>query len=113
MPLPSPTLLIELLVLGACTGFLAGLLGIGGGMLTLLLAAISSKKKGVCSDYEITLKGPKNNFFIRNSFGRCRGNCSVRSERVSAVMGGYLRHEDEETRRRMQVRRSICLRQIR
>lgn len=37
---------------------------IGGGMLTLLLAAISSKKKGVCSDYEITLKGPKNNFFI-------------------------------------------------
>ena len=37
---------------------------IGGGMLTLLLAAISSRKKGVCSGYEITLKGPKNNFFI-------------------------------------------------
>ena len=37
---------------------------IGGGMLTLLLAAISSKKKGVCSDYVITLKGPTNNFFI-------------------------------------------------
>lgn len=33
-------------------------------MLTLLLAAISSKKKGVCSDYVITLKGPGNNFFI-------------------------------------------------
>lgn len=30
----------------------------------MLLAAISSKKKGVCSDYTITLKGPKSNFFI-------------------------------------------------
>lgn len=44
--------------------FVAVWLCIGGGMLTLLLAAISSKKKGVCDDYVITLKGPKNNFFI-------------------------------------------------
>lgn len=44
--------------------FIAIWLCIGGGMLTLLLAAISSKKKGTCSDYVITLKGPKNNFFI-------------------------------------------------
>lgn len=44
--------------------FIAVWLCIGGGMLTLLLAAISSKKKGACSGYEISLKGPKNNFFI-------------------------------------------------
>ena len=40
----SPTLLLELALLGLCTGFLAGLLGLGGGMLmvpvlTILLAA--------------------------------------------------------------------------
>ena len=40
----SPTLLIELALLGLCTGFLAGLLGLGGGMmmvpfLTILLTA--------------------------------------------------------------------------
>jgi cell division protein FtsQ len=37
---------------------------IGGGMLTLLLAAISNKNKGVCKGYNITLKGVQNNFFI-------------------------------------------------
>lgn len=37
---------------------------IGGGMFTLLLAAISSKKKGICNGYEIVLKGPGNQFFI-------------------------------------------------
>lgn len=30
----------------------------------MLLAAISSKKKGECRDYSIVLKGPRNNFFI-------------------------------------------------
>ena len=44
--------------------FIALWLSIGGGMLTLLLAAISSKKKGVCSDYTITLKGNGTQFFI-------------------------------------------------
>ncbi|HUR66688.1 MAG TPA: hypothetical protein VMZ03_10095 [Chitinophagaceae bacterium] len=44
--------------------FIAVWLCIGGGMLTLLLAAISSKKNGECSDYRIVLKGPRNNFFI-------------------------------------------------
>lgn len=44
--------------------FIAVWLCIGGGMLTLLLAAISNKKKGQCSNYVITLKGPENNFFI-------------------------------------------------
>ncbi len=33
-------------------------------MLTLLLAAISTKRKGQCSDFTITIKGPKNIFFI-------------------------------------------------
>ena len=33
MPLPSPDLVLELLALGAFAGFLAGLLGVGGGML--------------------------------------------------------------------------------
>ena len=37
---------------------------IGAGMLTLLLAAISRKNKGECSDYTITIKGAENNFFI-------------------------------------------------
>lgn len=43
---------------------------IGGGMLTLLLAAISKKNKGKCSQYVITMKGdaitsgPSSNFFI-------------------------------------------------
>ncbi len=44
--------------------FVAVWLCIGGGMFTLLLAAISTKKKGHCSDFTITLKGPKNIFFI-------------------------------------------------
>jgi cell division protein FtsQ len=37
---------------------------IGGGMITLLLAAIGRKKKEICNNYEITIKGAQNNFFI-------------------------------------------------
>lgn len=44
--------------------FIAVWLCIGGGMLTLLLAAISSKKKGICRNYVISLRGPENNFFM-------------------------------------------------
>jgi cell division protein FtsQ len=44
--------------------FVALWLCIGGGMLTLLLAAISKKNKGECRDYSITIKGAANNFFI-------------------------------------------------
>ncbi len=39
---------------------------IGGGMFTLLLAAISKKNRGQCKDYHITIKGAYNNFFIDN-----------------------------------------------
>lgn len=44
--------------------FVAVWLCIGGGMLTLLLAAISNRNKGACKDYSITIKGAQNNFFI-------------------------------------------------
>lgn len=37
---------------------------IGGGMFTLLLAAISKKNKGQCSDYVIIIKGAQQNLFI-------------------------------------------------
>ena len=36
--------------------FVAIWLVIGGGMVTLLLAAITKKKRGLCSDYTIELK---------------------------------------------------------
>lgn len=44
--------------------FIAVWLCIGGGMLTLLLAAITKKKRGECSDYTIVLKGQSGNYFI-------------------------------------------------
>jgi cell division protein FtsQ len=44
--------------------FITVWLCIGGGMLTLLLAAISKKNKEHCRDYTITIKGAKNNLFI-------------------------------------------------
>lgn len=44
--------------------FVAIWLCIGGGMFILLMAAISTKKKGHCSDYVITLKGADKNLFI-------------------------------------------------
>ena len=44
--------------------FIALWLCIGGGMFTLLLAAISKKNKGECKDYHILIKGAHNNFFI-------------------------------------------------
>jgi cell division protein FtsQ len=37
---------------------------IGGGTLTLLLAAIGKKNKERCSDYKITIKGVQQNFFV-------------------------------------------------
>lgn len=44
--------------------FAAVWLCIGGGMFILLLAAISNKNKGQCTDYSITIKGAQHNFFI-------------------------------------------------
>lgn len=39
-------------------------ISIGGGMLTLLIAAIGKKNKELCSDFTITINGASNNFFI-------------------------------------------------
>ncbi|WP_298830180.1 sulfite exporter TauE/SafE family protein [uncultured Piscinibacter sp.] len=47
MPLPSPALLIEFLLLGAIAGFLAGLLGIGGGMLMVPFVTYIVTARGV------------------------------------------------------------------
>ena len=55
MPLPSPTLLIEFLVLGACTGFLAGLLGIGGGMLMVPFVTYIISSRGVAPDLSVKM----------------------------------------------------------
>jgi cell division protein FtsQ len=44
--------------------FITVWLCIGGGMLTLLLAAINKKNKGLCKDYSIVIKNVHNNFFI-------------------------------------------------
>lgn len=44
--------------------FVAVWLCIGGGMFTLLLAAISKRNKGECRDYTIIIKGAHTNFFI-------------------------------------------------
>ena len=44
--------------------FIAIWVCIGGGMFTLLMAAISRKNRGQCKDYSITIKGVQNNFFI-------------------------------------------------
>ena len=43
----DPTLVAELLLLGACTGFLAGLLGIGGGMLMVPFLTVIFTNRGV------------------------------------------------------------------
>jgi cell division protein FtsQ len=37
---------------------------IGGGMITLLLAAIGKRNKGLCKEYSISIKGVRENFFI-------------------------------------------------
>ncbi len=45
--------------------FIAVWLCIGGGMVTLLLAAISSKRNGHCTDLVITVRAPENTVFIK------------------------------------------------
>ncbi|HYM92880.1 MAG TPA: hypothetical protein VET23_01990 [Chitinophagaceae bacterium] len=44
--------------------FAAIWLVMGGGMVTLLVAAIGKKNKELCSDYAITVKTKQNNFFV-------------------------------------------------
>ena len=42
----DPMLVAQLLVLGSCTGFLAGLLGIGGGMLMVPFLSVIFENRG-------------------------------------------------------------------
>ena len=46
----EPLLIVELLLLGTVTGFLAGLLGIGGGMIQVPFLVIVLSQRGVASD---------------------------------------------------------------
>ena len=55
LPLPSPALLAEFLALGAVTGFLAGLLGIGGGMLMVPFVTFIIASRGVESGLAVKM----------------------------------------------------------
>jgi cell division protein FtsQ len=44
--------------------FITMWIAIGGGMLTLLIAAIGKQKRDQCKDYSIKIKGVQNNFFV-------------------------------------------------
>ena len=53
--IPEPLLIVELALLGTCTGFLAGLLGIGGGMLMVPFLTMILSAKGFPSDYVVKM----------------------------------------------------------
>jgi uncharacterized membrane protein YfcA len=51
----DPTLVLELLLLGSCTGFLAGLLGIGGGMLMVPFLTMIFSHRGIASGLAVKM----------------------------------------------------------
>lgn len=51
----SPLLIVELAAIGLCTGFLAGLLGIGGGMLMVPFITIILSAKGYPDEYSVKM----------------------------------------------------------
>ncbi len=52
---PEPQLIAEFLLLGSATGFLAGLLGIGGGMLMVPFVSFILTAKGYPADYTVKM----------------------------------------------------------
>jgi uncharacterized protein len=55
LSLLDPTLVVELLTLGVCTGFLAGLLGIGGGMLMVPFMTFILTSKGFPAEHVVKM----------------------------------------------------------
>ena len=55
MDLLQPQLIIELALLGICTGFLAGLLGIGGGMVMVPFITFMLTQRGVNADLAVKM----------------------------------------------------------
>ena len=55
MPLLDPLLIVELALIGTGTGFLAGLLGIGGGMIMVPFLTIILANKGYPADYTVKM----------------------------------------------------------
>jgi uncharacterized protein len=53
----DPRLVLELLLIGTCTGFLAGLLGIGGGMIMVPFVTMILTSKGYPPDYTVKMAG--------------------------------------------------------
>ncbi len=51
----EPTMIVALAALGVCTGFLAGLLGIGGGMLMVPFLTIILANRGVSADLAVKM----------------------------------------------------------
>ena len=51
----QPQIIIELALLGACTGFLAGLLGIGGGMVMVPFITFMLSHRGVADDLAVKM----------------------------------------------------------
>jgi len=51
----DPLLILELAVLGLCTGFLAGLLGIGGGMVMVPFLTLMLGQRGVSADLAVKM----------------------------------------------------------
>jgi len=55
MPFLDPQLILELALIGTCTGFLAGLLGIGGGMIMVPFVTIILTHKGYPAEYTVKM----------------------------------------------------------
>jgi uncharacterized membrane protein YfcA len=55
MSFPEPGLVAELALIGTCTGFLAGLLGIGGGMIMVPFLTIILTHKGYPPEYTVKM----------------------------------------------------------